>query len=137
MGAILNWPAIAIGAQFAATMAWLSAAWHFAPSLVRVLWSRLEPVDREDWHGSWWCAVGIVNIGYMLRWLIAGQAATLSTPLLPMWAILNLGSTGIACGVISTLRTRETKGGSGDVRKALILWFMTVLSCVAVAWGAG
>jgi hypothetical protein len=134
---VTRWPAIAVGTQFANTLVWLCAALHFSPALGRVLAARLHNVDREDLHASWWCLCGAVTVGYMARWLLAGHNSVLATPLLPMWAVLNLCMFGIGVGVIRTLKTRDAGGDDGDPRKATLLWFALVGSCIGLVLTTG
>ena len=128
--------AIVSGLQISAAVSWLLVAWHYAPSLCRVL-----TLNARKWDAAqmWVCLFGVTQIMFSMLWLIEGAPtkATMPTSYLVKWAVCYFASTCVAIGILYTWREKDADLAKGRARASLLMWCAVVGCSVVLAGSVG
>lgn len=128
----MEWPAIVRGAQMLSALAWLFVVIRYMPSVVRLL--RGHPI-AWDAAGSWAWLSGVVQVGFVMRWifLVSGELLAADVLALKVWTGLYIVNAAVAVGIIHTYQDNNYAASMVRARHGVAAWFGVGVCCVGAA----
>lgn len=123
------------GTQMASALAWVLVMHHYAGQALRVLSGRNAGWDAA---GAWAFALGFVQTGFVIRWLVIDSAVVplMSQLALSVWAVLYIANGGVALGILHTWRFRATDVPRANrrARAGMAVWVIVLSASIGAMW---